>query len=265
MVSVRRSGAFELVACLGGGLVLLFIVAPLLGMVLESSLAGLRDTVRDAEVMRSIRLTLLASLGGTLVFSVAAVPFGWLLARKDFPGKSLLVGIIDLPVIVPHSTAGIALLTVLNRESLAGQAAERLGLSFVGHPVGIALAMAFVSVPFVVNASRDGFSLVPERLEKAAMTLGASPLRVFVTVSLPLARRSVLTGFIMMFARGLSEFGAVIIIAYHPMVTPVLIYERFTSYGLEQARGPAVVFLAVCLALFVLLRLLAKGQAGARG
>jgi len=120
--------------------------------------------------------------------------------------------------------------------------------------------MAFVSVPFLINSARHGFEAVPERLEKAAMSLGASPLRVFLTVSVPLALRPIVSGMIMMWARGMSEFGAVMIIAYHPMVTPVLIFERFSAYGLKYAQTVAVLFIAVCLIFFVVLRLLAGGK-----
>ena len=118
--------------------------------------------------------------------------------------------------------------------------------------------MAFVSIPFLINAARDGFEVVPEKLEKTALNLGASPARVFFTISLPLAWRSVLSGLIMMWARGMSEFGAVVIVAYHPMIAPVLIYERFGSFGLSYARPVAVVFICVCLLFFVMLRMLSS-------
>jgi molybdate/tungstate transport system permease protein len=100
--------------------------------------------------------------------------------------------------------------------------------------------------------------MVPVRLEKAAMVLGASPIRVFFTISLPLAGRSIISGLVLMFARGLSEFGAIVIIAYYPMVTPILIWERFGAYGLEFAQPVAAIFIAVCLIFFILLRMLAK-------
>ena len=139
-----------------------------------------------------------------------------------------------------------------------------MGISFIGNSLAIMLAMAFVSVPFLINSARDGFEAVPERLERAAMSLGASPLRVFLTVSVPLALRPIVSGMIMMWARGMSEFGAVMIIAYHPMVTPVLIFERFSAYGLKYAQTVAVLFIAVCLIFFVVLRLLAGGKKDAQ-
>jgi len=254
----RRSkpDALDLAFSFLGGLVLLFIIAPLAGMFWNCPAGELAEAAAEREVTASIWLTLWTAMLGTCIFAVAAVPFAYLLARKTFPFKRVVTAIIDLPIVVPHSAAGIAVLGVVSRETLIGRAGSRLGISFVDSPAGIMAAMAFVSIPYLINAARDGFSAVPQRLEKAARTLGASPLRVFFTISLPLASKAVLSGLIMMWARGMSEFGAVVIVAYHPMVAPVLIYERFGSFGLRYARPVAVLFLLVCLSLFVVLRLL---------
>ena len=247
-----------------GGLVLLFIVAPLVSMCLQSSLPELVDTVKDDEVLGSIWLTLWTSMAATIMFAIAAIPFSYLLARKNFPLKGLVLAIIDLPIVIPHSAAGIALLGVLSRNTLLGDAAERIGFRFVGSSAGIMAAMAFVSIPFLINSARDGFQAVPVRLEKAALSLGASPLRVFLTISVPLAIRPIVSGLVLMWARGMSEFGAVLIVAYHPMVTPVLMYERFGAFGLKYARPVAVVFILVCLVFFAALRLLAREKEDAQ-
>jgi molybdate/tungstate transport system permease protein len=252
---LNHNRLFHLLLAMLGGVVLLFIVGPLLGMVLATTPSQLFEAAQETEVRRSIGLTLWVSMAATIVFALAAVPFSWLLARKDFRFKQLISGIIDLPIVIPHSAAGIAVLGFISRDSVLGKMASSVGIDLVGNPAGIALAMAFVSVPFLINAARDGFAVVPERLEKAALNLGASHFRVFMSISLPLAWRSVLSGFVMMFARGMSEFGAVIIVAYHPMIAPVMIYERFSAFGLAYARPVAVLFLAVCLVFFVTLRL----------
>jgi len=253
-----RTESLTLLFAVLGGVVLLFVVAPLASLCLHSSLGELADTARDQQVRDSIALTLWTSMAATLLFAVAAVPFAYILARKDFVLKNLVLAIVDLPVVIPHSAAGIALLGVLSRGSFLGKAAGKLGFSFVGSSAGIMAAMAFVSLPYLINAARDGFLTVPVRLEKAAMSLGASPLRVFLTVAVPLARKRIASGLVLMWARGMSEFGAVLIIAYHPMVTPVLMYERFTAFGLKYARPVAVLFIFVCLVLFVVLRLLTQ-------
>ena len=254
----------RLVLIFFSGLIILFIAAPILGMLIQTTPAQYSATFADAEVGRSIRLTLGSSMVATLLFGILSIPLAYLLARKDFALKGLINGIIDVPVVIPHSAAGIALLGILSRNTLPGQAAESMGFSFIGGTAGIVVAMAFVSLPFAINAARDGFASVPRKLEKAALNLGASPFRVFFTISLPLAKRSVLSGLVMMWARGLSEFGAVIIIAYHPMVTPVLIWERFASFGLSFAQPVAAVYILICLAVFVVMRLLAKSNDHAR-
>lgn len=238
-----------------GGLVLLFIVGPLIGMFLATSPNEIVETVKDTEVSNSIGLTLGISGVTTFIFAFLSIPFAYLLARKEFLFKNLIQGIIDLPIVIPHSAAGIAILGIISRDSVLGKIADSFGLNFVGNPVGIGLVMAFVSVPFLINAAHDGFKSVPVRLEQAALSLKASPVRVFFTISVPLAWRNIVSGLVMMFARGMSEFGAIIIVAYHPMVTPVLIYERFGSFGLKYARPVSVVFIAVCVLIFVVFRM----------
>ncbi len=240
-----------------GGIMLLFIIAPLASMFLSVSSAELADTARDSEVTGSIWLTLFTSMGATVIFGAGSIPFAYLLARGKVPFRDLVNGIIDIPVVIPHSAAGIALLGIISGNSLLGSASESVGINFVGGYAGIMVAMAYVSVPFLLNAARDGFASVPVELEKAALNLGASPTRVFLTVSLPLAWRSILSGLILMWGRGMSEFGAVLIIAYHPMITPVLIYERFGAFGLKYARPVSVIFICVCLLFFVAMRAIA--------
>jgi molybdate/tungstate transport system permease protein len=247
-----------------GGAVLLFIIAPLAGMFLAAGREGFAEAASDPEVSSSVWLTLGASMGATLLVAVAAVPFAWLLARREFPLKGMVNGIIDLPIVIPHSAAGIALLGILAPGTLIGSMGEAVGIRFVGGVAGIMAAMAFVSVPFLVNAARDGFAAVPVRLEQAALNLGASPMRVFLTISMPMAWRSIVSGLVLMWARGMSEFGAVLVIAYHPMITPVLIYERFGAFGLRYARPVTVLFVAICLAFFVALRMIAGRRSHAK-
>jgi molybdate/tungstate transport system permease protein len=257
----RRFPGFELLFAGLGALVLLLVVAPLLGLFLTASVAGLSAAAADAEVLRSVRLTLGAALTATLACTVTGVPLAYLLARHRFPGRAVLLALADLPVVIPHTAAGIALLTVIGRHSLVGRATGGL----VGTYAGITVAMAFVSLPYLLNAAREAFTAVPVRLEQVARTLGASPGRVFFTLSLPLAWRGVLSGMILMWARGISEFGAVVIIAYYPMTTPVLIFQRFNDYGLAYARSAAQLLIAICVVIFIVLRLVARKKRAAEG
>ena len=265
MISIiKKYSLLHLVFIFLGGILLLFIIAPIAGMYLHTSIPGIADAMKDQDVRDSVWLSLWASMAGTLFFSFLAIPLAYILARKNFKLKSLINGIIDLPVIIPHSAAGIAVLSIVSRDGVLGKTADMFGLKFIGTPAGIIVAMSFVSIPFLINAARDGFAVVPERLEKIALTLGASPARVFFTISLPMAWRSILSGLILMWARGMSEFGAVIIVAYNPQTAPVLIFERFTSYGLKYSVPAAVIFVTVCLLIFIMLRLIKKSDNASR-
>jgi molybdate/tungstate transport system permease protein len=242
-----------------GLLIFLFIVVPLAKMIFSSaSEAGvLWETILDSEVAGAIGLTLYAALIATAVGFLLGVPLAYLLARKNFPGKRLVEGLIDVPIVVPHTAAGIALLFVFGRRFFLGQAFETIGITFVDSLAGVIIAMLFVSIPFLIDSAKEGFKKVDVRLEKVARTLGASPWQTFFRISFPLAWRSILAGNIMMWARGISEFGAVIILAYHPMIAPVLVYERFETYGLDYARPIAVLLILVSVIVFIVLRTLA--------
>lgn len=255
-----RFQPFQLFLILFSGIVLLFIVGPLVGMFISTTPEQLFESSKDPDVQRSIGLTLWVSMAATVAFAIGGIPLAYLLARHDFTLKKIVLGIIDLPIVIPHSAAGIAVLGFVSRDSYLGKLGSMIGLDFVGAPAGIAIAMAFVSIPYLINAARDGFESVPVRLEQAALNLGASPTRVFFNIALPLAWRNIVSGLILMFARGMSEFGAIVIIAYHPMVTPVLIWERFTSFGLSYARPVSVIFILVSLVFFIVLRFLSRSR-----
>ncbi len=142
--------------------------------------------------------------------------------------------LVNLPIVIPHTAAGVALLLVFGRRGLLGQWLAPLGVTFTDSFAGIVVGMGFVSLPFLVTMSREAFALIDEELERVALIDGASAWQAFRHVTLPQAWRGVLGGALMMWARGISEFGAVVILAYHPKIVPVLVYERFNGFGLGQ-------------------------------
>ncbi len=251
----RRNLAFNLVFSILGGLLILFVVLPLVSTLLSTTPAAFLSSFADPEVLKSIGLTFGAGLISTSLALVTGVPLAYLLARRTFRGKRLLEAIINLPVVIPHTAAGIALLLVFGRRGMLGQWLSPLGITFTDNLAGIVVAMLFVSLPFLVNLSRESFALVDEEYEKVAFTDGASLWQAFFNVTLPLAWRGVLGGAVMMWARGISEFGAVVILAYHPKITPVLVYERFVGFGLDAAQPIALILILVALIVFISLRL----------
>jgi len=249
---------FEKFFAILGGILILFLVVPIIKMIFSLDFGVAKKVLSDLEVLRSILLTLRSALWATILGIIMGIPLGYTLARKSFPLKSLVQAAVDLPVVVPHTAAGIALLMVFGRRFLGGRLFSSLGLSFVGTEAGIVIAMTFVSAPFLINAARDAFAGVPNRVEEVARILGASPLQVFSRISFPLALRGILSGALLMWARGISEFGAIIILTYHPMTTPVLIFERFEAYGLKFAYPVAALLVLICLVLFSLFRFFAS-------
>ena len=259
----RPSGLY-LLCWFFGSILIAFLVIPLIALAVSQSGASFAEVARMADVRDAIRLSLEGAFLSAALAALVGVPLAYGLARTAFPGKGVIAALIDLPLAVPHTVAGIALLMVFGRQGVLGEPLQALtGLKFWGTVAGIVVAMLFVSAPYTVNAARIGFEAVDPRLEKIARTLGLGPWRTFLRITVPLARRSIMTGVTLTYARSISEFGAVIILVYYPMTAPVKIYELFLRFGLDQAASAAVLLLIVSLALFVLLRTLAQRGAPA--
>jgi molybdate/tungstate transport system permease protein len=258
---VRSLGSRLVLAGLSAGLVL-FVIGPLLRLLLESSPGSLADALEDPELRASIILTVFTATIATLLAAVVGIPLAYLLARYRFPGRRVVQGLIDLPVVIPHPVAGIALLLFLGRRSQVGGALAELGLEFVSHVPGIIAAMLFVSAPILVSGAREAFRSVDPQLERVARTLGDSGWGAFRRVTLPLAGRGILAGSILAWARSVSEFGSIVILTYNPKVASIYIFDRFTAFGLQAAIPAAVILLLVALTVFLVVRLLQPGERG---
>jgi molybdate/tungstate transport system permease protein len=252
-------GLFPALTWLASGLLLAFIVLPVIRLITISSPASLGTALADADIRDALQLSLQDAAITAVLATLLAVPLAYLLARHRFRGRALVQAVVDLPLAVPHTVAGIALLFVFGRTGWIGTPAGAVGLSFYGTQAGIVVAMLFVSAPFAVNSARVAFEALDPNIERAARSLGATPAQTFLRVSLPLAWRGVLTGTVLVYARSISEFGAVVILAYYPATAPVAIYNQFLSAGLSDSASAAVLLLVVSLATFLVLRTLASG------
>jgi molybdate/tungstate transport system permease protein len=250
-----RQNPFTFLFSLAGSLLVLFVILPLASTILKTSFSAFAQTLVDAEVLSALGLTFGSAALATGLALLTGVPLAYLLARYSFRGKHLVVGLMDLPVVMPHTAAGIALLMVFGSKGVLGRWLSPYGIYFTENMAGIVVAMLFVSLPYLVNMSREAFRLVDVELEQAALVDGANNWQAFWEVTLPIAWRGVAGGALMMWARGISEFGAVIILTYHPMIVPVLIYERFAGFGLAAAQPVAVILILTVLIVFGLLRL----------
>ena len=206
--------------------------------------------------MEAIRVSLYVGVCSVLLISPLAIGFAWLLARRDFPGKSLLDAFLHLPLVLPPVAIGYLLLVTLGREGPLGDLLYRLtGIHLAFTWRAAALASAVIAFPLMVRAVRLSIEAVPRELEEAAFTLGAGSWRVFRTVTLPLALPGVLAGAVLAFARSLSEFGATITFAANiegqTQTLPLALYSLTQTPGGETAAA-RLCLIAVALSLATL-------------
>ena len=166
-----------------------------------------------SELWQVTVFTVVAALGATALMLAPGLLIAWLLARSRIPGRVLLETVVSLPLVMPPVATGLILLMLCSPRGLIGRTVASMGIEIVFTWKAVVLAMTVMGLPLFVRAARAGFEQVDRRYERVAATLGAAPLRVFLTITLPLAFPAVLAGAVLGFARALGEFGATIMIA----------------------------------------------------
>ncbi len=253
--AVRRA-PWLLVLLGGAGLALL--VVPLAGLLARTPWSELPTILASDVVVDSLRLSIVASVISALVSLVVGVPLAWLLARVDFPGRSVVRGVVTLPMVLPPVVGGAALLFAFGRRGLIGEPLHAAtGLLLPYSIWGVVAATTFVSMPFLVITVEGALRNLDERYEGAASTLGAGRWTVLRRVTLPMIRPSLVAGLVLAWARAFGEFGATITFAGNlPGRTQTLPLAVFVA--LESRRDVAValslLMVAVSLAVLVALR-----------
>jgi molybdate transport system permease protein len=167
----------------------------------------------DAETWQITRFTLLMALVATALVLPPAIGVGWVLARFRFPGKAVVETIVSLPLVLPPVASGLLLLWFFGRRSPVGRTLDAAGIEVIFTWKAVVIAMMVISFPLVARSVRAGIEQVDRRYEQIAATLGAGPIRILRTVTLPLALRGIVAGAVLGFSRALGEFGATIMIA----------------------------------------------------
>lgn len=255
---LRSRSPFIILSGVLGTCMVLFLMVPILSSILGSA-AGIPGALEDVATINAIATSFYCALLATLFTLALGVPLAYVFARRSFAGKGIIDPLIDLPILIPHNAAGIALLMVLSPASPVGGFFQSLGLGFVDTAWGIVACMAFVSAPFMIRSAQDAFVAVDPAMEHVAKSLGASELQAFRHVTFPLAARGILTGCLLAWARSISEFGAVVVLAYFPITAPIHLFDTFVTEGL--ARALPINGLLIIIAVIVLLafsRLLMK-------
>mgnify|MGYP000322799680 CR=1 FL=1 len=249
--------AWRVGLALGGTGLLLLLGLPLAALALRVRPTELITRLADPFVLDALRLSLLTSLGATVLVTLVGLPVAYLLATRAFPGKRWLEVLVDLPMVLPPTVSGLALLLALGRSGWAGRSLDAFGISLPFTTAAVVLAQAFMAAPFFVATVRAGFSSIDPRLIEAAVALRASEAYLFRRVVLPLALPSLLAGVVLAWARALGEFGATITFAGNlPGVTqtmPLAVYIAMQS-DLEAAIVLSVLLLLGSGALLYALR-----------
>jgi molybdate transport system permease protein len=241
----------------------IFFVLPFAGLIVRAiDNGGVWSKLSASQAREALQLSLWTSTLTLVLAIVFGTPLAYLLARYDFPGRTVLDALIDLPIVLPPTVAGVALLTAFGRRGLIGEPIDEwTGFTFGFRTLAVIMAQLLVAAPFYVRAAKSGFESVDIQMERVAYTLGASRTRAFFTILVPQAWPALLAGMVLAWARAMGELGATLIFAGNLQGTtqtmPLAIIEAFegSSLGLDGAIALSLVLLAVALAVLTLFRM----------
>ncbi|MFF9206499.1 molybdate ABC transporter permease subunit [Streptomyces sp. NPDC014986] len=237
---------------------LAFLLVPLLALLVRAPWRGLPDQLSGPGVWEALRLSLFCATAATALSLVVGVPLAWLLARTDFPGRSLVRSLVTLPLVLPPVVGGVALLLALGRNGVVGRWLDAwFGVTLPFTTAGVVLAETFVAMPFLVISVEGTLRAADPRYEEAATTLGASRFTAFRRVTLPLIAPGIAAGAVLAWARALGEFGATITFAGNfpgrTQTMPLAVYLALQNDP-AAAIALSLVLLAVSIAVLAGLR-----------
>jgi len=238
-----------------------FVLLPLIALAARAIGDGeVVERLTSPFVLHALRLSVVTSTVTLLLALALGVPAAYLLARTRFPGHRFVAILVELPMVLPPTVAGVGLLVAFGRRGLFGGWLAAVGLELPFTTTAVVLAQLFVSAPFLVRSLQAGFESIDPTYEHVSAALGVSALRTFWRVTLPLARPALLTGAVLCWARALSELGATLIFAGsfegRTQTMPLAIISAFeSSAGLSGAIAISAILLVVALFLLVLMRL----------
>lgn len=250
-----------------GALFALYFVLPLAGLGVRAASDGQVWDLASSEAVRSaLVLSLWTSTLSTVLAIVLGTPVAYWLARTNVRGRAALDALVDLPIVLPPTVAGVALLTAFGGQGLIGEPlAEATGIRLTFTATAVVMAQLLVAAPFYVRAARSGFAAVDQQFERVAYTLGASRVETFLRITVPQARGALLAGIVLCWARALGELGATLIFAGslegRTRTMPLAIIDAFerTSLGLSGAVSMSLILLVVAFVVLVVFRLAMPG------
>jgi molybdate transport system permease protein len=219
------------------------------------------NALQDDVIVSAIKVSLITSAVSSIVCVSFGMPLAYILARYNFWGRKILDTAVDLPMVLPPTVAGLALILFLGPNTPIGSFLSNNGIDIIFTWKAIILAQIFVSAPFFIRSAATSFSAVPRNLELAATNLGASPIRNFTTITLPLSARGVFAGWAMMWARAMGEFGATLMVSNNVAgqsytLSTVIYFEYGLPNGLFLSLTAAVILLIIAFSVLITARIL---------
>ncbi|MEG9471502.1 MAG: sulfate ABC transporter permease subunit CysT [Sphingomonas sanguinis] len=246
----------------------LIVLLPLSALVIRAAGMGWEGFAAaglSPRALAAYRLSFGAALAAAAVNAVFGLLIAWILVRYDFPGKKLIDAAVDLPFALPTAVAGIALVALYSDNGWVGSLLAPLGIKVAYTPLGVAIALIFIGLPFIVRSVQPVLADLGRDVEEAAATLGASRLQTFARIILPAITPALLTGFALAFARGVGEYGSIIFIAgnkpFHSEIAPLLIITQLEQFDYDGATAIACVMLVLSFAMLLVVNLLQAWRA----
>jgi molybdate transport system permease protein len=238
---------------------------PVMVLVGRAILDGpLLDSVALQSVATALALSLATTAVSLAVTVVLGTPLALLLARRRFRGSNVLETFVDLPIVLPPSVAGLALLLLLGRRGLLGESLHLFGIEIAFTTIAVIVAQTFVSAPFFIRSARTGFASVDHDLEDAARVDGATERQLFRSITVPLASAALAAGLVMSWARALGEFGATIMFAGNiegkTQTLPLVVYGEFQGGDLDASIAAAAVLVLAAFGVLIAVRILNAGR-----
>jgi molybdate transport system permease protein len=256
------------VAALACGLVVAFLAVPLAALFIEAPLSDVPDLLGTDVVQDAIEVTITTNVVANLLIVGIGTPAAWLLATRRFRGRSVVLTLCELPLVLPPAVAGIALLAAFSPTGVFGEALGDAGIVLPFSSWAVVLAVTFVASPFYLRQAIAAFEAVDPDYIAVARTLGASPGRAFRRVALPLARGGLVAGWVLAFARGIGEFGATIVFAGNVQgetsTMTLTIYQQLES-DIDIALALSVVLVAFSAGVLLSYKLLGSWRDSASG
>jgi molybdate transport system permease protein len=256
---MRSSRWFSTALIAALAVTLVFLALPVLAIFLHTSPGQLISSLGDGSSTDALRLSLECSLAAVAIIVVVGTPAAYLLATRSFRGRSLVITVIELPLVLPPAVAGIGLLASLGPSGILGGLIKSTGLQLVFATAGVIVALTFVSAPFYLRQAQAAFAALDPSWLDASRTLGAGEARTWMRIAIPTARQGLAAGLALAWGRALGEFGATLMFAGSfrgvTQTTPLAIYEDFST-DFTGALALSAVLVAVSAALLLGVKLL---------